>query len=279
MARWDAHAARLGMTWAALVRALLDESVSMPEVIVYGIRAVGTEEIRFVGSTVQTLERRRKAGYPGKLGEWLAGVQWEYVELERTTVTRAGEAEARWVAELGGHGMLFNAGGVPSGARAEVRFPVALAPEVHAKAVELATRDRRTLGAFVQIAVERLIEHAGQAGAVVETSPRVVKRSVGQVESNAEIIYWCSICGRDQRRTPSGMICRNGHGGADSVRSLAEAAHIRATYEREDPERISPDPRDEPMPPPPRRAGPRGSAGNPNSAFPQDEDDLDDVRV
>ena len=233
MARWDAHAARLGMTWAALVRALLEESVSMPEVIVYGIRAVGTEEIRFVGSTVLPLERRRKEGYPGKLGEWLAGVQWEHVELERTVVSRAGEAEARWVAELGGHGLLFNAGAASSAARGEVRFPVGLSPMTHAKAVELATRGHWSLGAFVQIAVERLIDAMSDAPSV---SPGFVPI---KDPTTGDRIY--------KRNNSSDQVA-------------AEKSHdARLAMQGQRP-RL-------------RRVGPVGSASNPNSAFAHDDEE------
>lgn len=274
MARWDAEAARLGLTWAAWVRAVLNESVSMPEVIIYGIRAVGTDQIRFVGATALRLTERRKEGYPGRLGEWLAGVEWEYAELERTTVARATEAEARWVAQLGGEGLLFNPGARPAELGA-VCVPVELSRATHASAVDIAAAGHWSLGAFVQLAVEQLVERMKRGERVEVSAPGVVNG-----EPSCEVIYWCSICGNVQRKTPSGLCCSNNHGGADSIRALREAAELRVRWlSDKDMDEVHSEhwhkARPVALEPAPRPHGPRGSASNPNSAFGRSRDDAD----
>lgn len=273
LARWDVAATRLGLTWSAWVRAVQNESVSMPEVIIYGIRVVGTEEVRYVGATALRLTERRKEGYPGRLGEWLPGVEWEYVELERTTVARATEAEARWIAQLG-DSLMFNTGARPA-APGSVCLPVELSRATHASALEIAAAGHWSLGAFVQLAVEQLVERMKRGERVA-----VGLSGAASAEPSCEIIYWCGICGNVQRETPSGICCSDqDHGGAASIRSLARAAEIRAIYAT----RRMPDDEYErstrPVAPAPARLphGPRGSASNPNSAFARrDDNDLDE---
>ena len=74
------------------------------EVIIYGIRAVGTTEIRYVGQTVD-LTQRRRIGYSGPIGEWQSSREWEYVELDRVTIEDAVAAERRAIGELKARGV------------------------------------------------------------------------------------------------------------------------------------------------------------------------------
>ncbi len=280
MARWDAEAARLGLTWAAWVRALQNESVSMPEVIIYGIRAVGTERIRFVGATARRLSERRKEGYPGRLGEWLAAVEWEYSELERTTVARATEAEARWVAQLGGDGLLFNAGVRPETPGA-ICLPVELSRETHASAVELAAAGHWSLSAFVQLATEQLVERMKRGERVAVGAGGTETQPVQPPGPER----FCALCGILQRLSSGGWSCANGHGGVTSI-GARDAELVRGTYaknadkaeeEYDRQEAAAARPRLPASRVPQRPSGPRGSASNPNSAFAhRDEDDLDE---
>lgn len=228
--RHSAEARALGLSWAAWTRAVQDESVSMQEVIVFGVRAVGTDQIRFVGRTVKRLEQRRREGFTGKLAEWCASCEWELVELERTSVVHSAEAEARWVAELGGDGMLFNPrSGGPGAPPGAVTMAVHLPRVTHSAAVELACAGHWSLGAFVVLAVEQLIEKMKRGHAV-----EVHALGTAALEPG---VRWCSLCGEEQSRNSSGWCCSNGdHGGADSI-SPVDAAALRHSLTAADPGR------------------------------------------
>jgi len=72
----------------------------MRQVTIYALREVGVDRFLYVGATTN-IARRRRVGYRSHaMKRALAGIAWEYVELEVTDVERSPEAEARWIAKL-----------------------------------------------------------------------------------------------------------------------------------------------------------------------------------
>lgn len=79
----------------------------MRNVMIYGIREVGTEHIIYVGATTN-LKNRKLTGYGSKIGKRLRKISWEYIVLETVDLARSVATEAHWIGKLraDGHRLL-----------------------------------------------------------------------------------------------------------------------------------------------------------------------------